>query len=117
MRRWLDPPEFAREFERACDSREDGTSTWLIDDPVFERWTYPPPTERTFMKSKSQTFDHNALWIRGKFSPLPGITIIHAACELCLIRFRESWMRKDGPCRGHNRELEEHLWKWSKRSM
>jgi hypothetical protein len=38
LRRWLDPPKFAVEFEKALNMREEGTGQWLFEHRDFLRW-------------------------------------------------------------------------------
>lgn len=71
LRRWLSPPEFLQEYERALDSREEGTASWLFEETTFEKWRTSVPDGATRGK-----FGPECLWIQG--NPGYGKTILAA---------------------------------------
>ncbi|KAI0972800.1 hypothetical protein F4678DRAFT_460361 [Xylaria arbuscula] len=73
---WLDPPHFAEEFDSSKRVRQEGTATWLLDDPQFLAWldTIPTPASGITDRKKMPPW---VLWING--NPGWGKTILAAA--------------------------------------
>lgn len=38
LKKWFETPNFALDFERAVDIREEGTAEWLFEEPEFMAW-------------------------------------------------------------------------------
>lgn len=61
VKKWLLPPEFASDLERAKDLREEGTTGWLFDMKPFNDWVEG--------KNVNGGANDNVLWIRGMIMP------------------------------------------------
>ncbi|KAF2181881.1 hypothetical protein K469DRAFT_752715 [Zopfia rhizophila CBS 207.26] len=70
---WLAPPSFKDNFEKAQDSREEGTAEWLFDEPKFKAWESSRVESITGHKCLSDA----VLWIRG--NPGWGKTVVAAS--------------------------------------
>ncbi|KAF2970085.1 hypothetical protein GQX73_g3435 [Xylaria multiplex] len=73
---WLDPPHFAEEFDSSKRVRQEGTATWLLDDPQFLAWRDTIPTPATGITDRKK-MPPWVLWING--NPGWGKTILAAA--------------------------------------
>ncbi|KAF2174878.1 hypothetical protein K469DRAFT_685203 [Zopfia rhizophila CBS 207.26] len=71
---WLSPPEFKTNFERALESKVDGTTRWLFDSPSFRNWQALDPSN---MSNRGGGFDEQVLWIYG--NPGCGKTVLAAS--------------------------------------
>jgi hypothetical protein len=60
--RWLAPPPFKEDFERARESREAQTAQWLFYEPQYKAWM----SSRTSTSLDGETFAKNLLWVCGK---------------------------------------------------
>jgi hypothetical protein len=64
IRRWIDPPHFAQEFERAQKERLPGTAEWLLGEDKIVAWLnhedHGPSTE------KMKKFDKRTVWLQGE---------------------------------------------------
>jgi hypothetical protein len=68
IHKWLSPPEFAKDFERALDQREPGTAEWLFDEKVFRSWTELTPSN--YLNLEKLSFGKRALWVQGSQSQI-----------------------------------------------
>ncbi|KAI1361464.1 hypothetical protein F5Y08DRAFT_342646 [Xylaria arbuscula] len=73
---WLDPPHFAEEFESSKRVRQEGTATWLLDDPQFLAWRDIIPTPASTMTGRKK-MPPWVMWING--NPGWGKTILAAS--------------------------------------
>jgi hypothetical protein len=51
-------------FEKAKDTREEGTAKWLFEEPLFKSWE----SLQTGTGSSQKTPSDNVLWVRGSSS-------------------------------------------------
>ena len=59
VQKWIYPPEFAQDFERAQEIREPGTALWVFNHPQFKAW-------RTECEEPiASTVWKRSLWIHG----------------------------------------------------
>lgn len=63
IHKWLSPPEFAKDFEKALDQREPGTAEWLFDEKVFRSWYESTPLD--CLNPEKRGFEKRALWVQG----------------------------------------------------
>ena len=64
IKHWLNPPMFAEDFERACRTRHEGTSDWLLEADAYTQWHQSFGNATT--QGDSKAISSNALWISGK---------------------------------------------------
>jgi hypothetical protein len=64
IRRWISPPEFAQEFERAREQTEEGTAEWLFDETLFTTWLTGTISNNT--GPMTSMFGDRALWVQGE---------------------------------------------------
>ncbi|PMD42872.1 hypothetical protein L207DRAFT_581518 [Hyaloscypha variabilis F] len=86
VKKWISPPEFMVEFEKAQDKRHEGTAEWLFEEPLFNIWA------ETELSAPSCTDKYNlganTLWIRG--NPGCGKTVL-AAAAVGVLRCQQSF--------------------------
>jgi len=63
IQQWLNPPEFALEFEKSLDLREDGTGYWIFEEPKFKDWRMADWSSKASTQNPKTI--SNALWIAG----------------------------------------------------
>ncbi|KAH7391025.1 hypothetical protein DE146DRAFT_634868 [Phaeosphaeria sp. MPI-PUGE-AT-0046c] len=85
---WLSPPPFKDSFEKANYIREEGTTEWLFDDPLFKTWE----CSETVGKSDTGIFLDSVLWIRG--NPGWGKTVV-AASTVCKLESKLQGLGED----------------------
>jgi len=59
--KWLAPPKFASELDHAQLLREEGTSSFIFDEPQFDGWRRMKPIK----SMNSRRFNDRVLWIHG----------------------------------------------------
>jgi len=69
IHKWLSPPEFAKDYERALDQREPGTAEWLFDEQAFRTWVGLPPSD--YRNPEKFGFGKRTLWVQGSDHDMP----------------------------------------------
>ncbi|KAI2637963.1 hypothetical protein GGS26DRAFT_435333 [Hypomontagnella submonticulosa] len=59
IQHWLAAPSFQDAYKRAIQTRQEGTMSWIQQDPLFGRWVSQEPNLRT------DGYRSNVLWIHG----------------------------------------------------
>ncbi|KAI0384987.1 hypothetical protein F5Y04DRAFT_246589 [Hypomontagnella monticulosa] len=59
IQRWLAAPSFQDAYKRATQIRQEGTTSWIHQDPLFKRWVSQEPSIR------ADGYRSNTLWIHG----------------------------------------------------
>ncbi|KAF2739919.1 hypothetical protein EJ04DRAFT_572652 [Polyplosphaeria fusca] len=73
IQRWIFPPEFAQELERAQDQRESGTTEWLFDEDLVKSWLVCQDSS----DPDGKNFGERAIWVQG--NPGCGKTVLAAS--------------------------------------
>jgi hypothetical protein len=104
LRRWLDPPKFAVEFERALNMREEGTGQWLFEHRDFLRWDQIGGPKMSVGSCESELKLHErCLWVVGEL----------LSQQICIrvssLRkpMRQSWIWQDSSCSFHSRTIAD----------
>lgn len=63
VKKWLQPPNFTEEFERACELREAGTADWLFKEPEFSVWVNSGSNKQDVGNPVP-----SLLWVQGKLN-------------------------------------------------
>ncbi|KAK6534601.1 hypothetical protein TWF281_005909 [Arthrobotrys megalospora] len=59
--KWISPGKFTGPFERALNTREEGTAGWIFDTPEYRQWE----EDGNQIAPSSNTVNKNILWISG----------------------------------------------------
>jgi hypothetical protein len=68
IQRWISPPQFAQEYERARDQREQGTAEWLFEEPMFSEWLKYSTNDSG---GEPSIPGKSVLWVQGMNSHFP----------------------------------------------
>ncbi|KAF2177985.1 hypothetical protein K469DRAFT_754797 [Zopfia rhizophila CBS 207.26] len=75
IQRWIDPPQFAQEFERAQVKKEPGTAEWLFLEESIKDWI--DLKDSACSTGKEKKFSKRAIWVQG--NPGCGKTVLAAS--------------------------------------